>query len=199
MSFNLKRRYSAVAIFSEDLERVVLIHKQKPDWQAGKANLPGGKVEGFAPNRFACNGTGDWPRDHWHDIEEKAYINCAARELREETGLDVAAAALKLFCRLCFKTPEGDAAECCFFAARGDVDAARTVEAERVFVGEVAEVIAGGVSYHYWSDRAMSDECGIIPTMPNLPYIVAMARQCLRGGDTTKTWPLTVYENGATP
>ena len=144
------------------------------------------------------NGNPD-THDHWHDIEEKAYINCAARELREETGLDVAAAALKLFCRLCFKTPEGDAAECCFFAARGDVDAARTVEAERVFVGEVAEVIAGGVSYHYWSDRAMSDECGIIPTMPNLPYIVAMARQCLRGGDTTKTWPLTVYENGATP
>mgnify|MGYP000718169211 FL=1 len=45
MSFNPKRRYSAVAVFSDDLERVVLIHKLRPNWQAGKANLPGGKVE----------------------------------------------------------------------------------------------------------------------------------------------------------
>jgi len=40
-----RRRYSAVAVFSDDLERVVLIHKLKPAWQAGKANFPGGKVE----------------------------------------------------------------------------------------------------------------------------------------------------------
>ena len=196
MSFNPKRHYSAVAVFSDDLERVVLIHKLKPTWQAGKANLPGGKVE--AEKDYINADVEDW-QGTYEEACNEVYRRCAVRELREETGLDVAAAALKLFCRLCFKTPEGDAAECCFFAARGDVDAARTVEAERVFVGEVAEVIAGGVSYHYWSDRAMSDECGIIPTMPNLPYIVAMARQCLRGGDTTKTWPLTVYENGATP
>ncbi len=38
-------RYSAIAIFDKDLDRVVLIEKQKPAWQAGKANFPGGKVE----------------------------------------------------------------------------------------------------------------------------------------------------------
>lgn len=186
-----KRRYSAVAVFSDDLERIVLIHKLKPDWQAGKANLPGGKVE--AEKDYINADVEDW-QGTYEEACNEVYRRCAVRELREETGLDVAAAALKLFCRLCFKTPEGDAAECCFFAARGDVDAARTVEAERVFVGEVAEVIAGGVSYHYWSDRAMSDECGIIPTMPNLPYIVAMARQVLRGGAGTPRGGYVVEE-----
>lgn len=46
MSFSPKKRYSAVVVLSEDLERVVLIHKQKPDWQAGKANVPGGVLRG---------------------------------------------------------------------------------------------------------------------------------------------------------
>ena len=38
-------RYSAIAVFDKDLDHVVLIEKQKPAWQAGKANFPGGKVE----------------------------------------------------------------------------------------------------------------------------------------------------------
>ena len=29
--------------------------------------------------------------------------------------------------------------------------------------------------------------------MPNLPYLVTVAQQCLRGGDK---WPLTIYERG---
>ena len=38
----------------------------------------------------------------------------------------------------------------------------------------------------------------LLPTMPNLPWLVAMARQCLRGEDAA-AWPLTVYEAGAMP
>ena len=59
-----KRRYSAVALFSQDLEHVLLIHKQKPAWQAGKANFPGGKVD-----------AGETP--------EQALV----RELEEELGI----------------------------------------------------------------------------------------------------------------
>lgn len=131
MSFTPKHRYSAVAVFSEDLERV--IHKLKPAWQAGKANLSGGKVEE----------TKDWQCEYhpqnwishckcsksqqpgWEAIDHRdtdpnamAYLRCAARELREETGLDVATAALHLFCKLRFKSREGDNAECCFCAVR---------------------------------------------------------------------------------
>jgi len=40
MTWSPTRRYSAVAVFSQDLERVVLIHKLRPAWQAGKANFP---------------------------------------------------------------------------------------------------------------------------------------------------------------
>ena len=206
MSFNPKRRYSAVALFSENLERVVLIHKLRPDWQAGKANLPGGKVElSDIPGSWwsvhgDSHGLDLQPGDTWvtsfsEESFDIAYRRCAVRELREETGLDIAAAALKLFCRLRYVSREGNAAECCFFAARGDVDAARTMEAERVFVGEVAHVFDGIGAYDF--DPKTIGYRVELPTMPNLPYLVAMARQCLRG-EGGATWPLTVYENGAT-
>lgn len=152
MSFNPKRRYSAV--MSEDLERVVLIHKLRPAWQAGKANLPGGKVE-----------TSDWPpggADENPDYEGAAldaYHACAIRETREETGLDIDATALQLFCRLRFVSREGDAAECCFYACRGDVDASRTMETERVFAVEITDVFHGDSYHETYRNSGRSEPC----------------------------------------
>lgn len=192
MSFNPKRRYSAVAVLSEDLDSVVLIHKLRPDWQVGKANLPSEKV--------GLEDVAAWYRGsqgfNWltlaTDEAAAAHRRCVARELTEKTGLVVDAAALKPFCILRFKSREGDDAECRFYAVRGDVEAARTMEAEEVFCTDVVHVLRGTAhirrTWHdYW-----------VPTMPNLPYLIAMARQCLRGDDTA-TWPLTVYEAGAAP
>jgi 8-oxo-dGTP diphosphatase len=42
---NNKQRYVCGFLFSEDKSEVVLIQKNRPDWQAGKLNGVGGKVE----------------------------------------------------------------------------------------------------------------------------------------------------------
>ena len=167
--YNPKRRYSAVVMFSDDLEHVLLIHKLKPDWQAGKANFPGGKVEerDFSPNT-------------------DAYAFCATRELAEETGIFLGVAQLKLFCRLRFTSREGDEAECCFFTARGPVFDAQTKEVEQVFTAEVHEVIWDEAGYYKMGLAPYVH----VPVMPELPWLAAMAKEALE----TNCAPRTVYQ-----
>lgn len=57
-------KYSLGFIFTPDFEEVLLMHKTKPDWQKGKINGIGGKLE---------------PKED--------YIECLVRETQEETGL----------------------------------------------------------------------------------------------------------------
>lgn len=194
MSFCPKRRYSAVALFSQDLEHVLLIHKQKPAWQAGKANFPGGKVE-ESDHPSQCNSPDD---ASGCTCNLMLYRNCAHRELLEETGLDIPAAQLQLFCVLRFETAEEGTGECRFFTAVGQVFDAVTKEAERVFPCDVADVARGSASYEWWSNLGMNWETETLPTMPNLPYLVPMAQQCLRS-EGKGPWPLTIYESSVTP
>ena len=56
--------YTLGFIFNISLDRVLLIHKISPQWQAGKINGIGGKVE------------------EWEDP-----LDCIVREVKEETGL----------------------------------------------------------------------------------------------------------------
>lgn len=193
MNWSPKHRYSAIVVFSKDLERVVLIHKLKPAREAGKANLPGGRVEerDFQCLGWCFQGSQCEPCQARMNLGpnsfEFVYARCAFRKLREETGLEIAESALKIFSKLRFTTPEGDAAECCFFVARGDVDIARTVEAAEVFSTDVTHVLRQTAHIRRpWHDHW-------IPTIPSLPYLVAMARQCLHD-DWTTTWPLIVYD-----
>ena len=87
-------------LFSPDYSQVVLIEKQKPEWQAGKLNGVGGKIEpGEAPEQ------------------------AMRREFFEETGLDVP--AWQLFCKLNWR---GGCVH--FFRAIGDVNRTYTVEKE---------------------------------------------------------------------
>lgn len=192
-----RRRYSAVFVLDASLRRLVLVHKLSPEWQRGRANVPGGKVD-------AADGNSD-------DI---AFRVCAARELLEETGLDVVESALLHFASLKFPNPgDGGEAECCFYACVGDVDAARTMERERIFVAPVADVLRsdGGVPAvthdNFCTLRDQDFEVSdvqdakhpqrlstcVILTMSNLPWLLAMATQQLRGVDAA-SWPLTVVE-----
>ena len=150
-------RYSAIAIFDKDLDRVVLIEKQKPAWQAGKANFPGGKVE-------------------LQDAAQEAHLACAIRETTEETGLILDPSSVKHFATLRFTT-DGQPGECRFFCCIGDVDAATTREQERIFVDDVFSVMHGWASY--FRDPRYRH---FLDTMPNLPWLCAMARQRLRDG-----------------
>ncbi len=187
-----RRRYSAVAVFSDDLERVVLIHKLKPAWQAGKANFPGGKVEA---KDWPPHGCGPDENPDYLGAAEDAYRTAAARELTEETGLVVPVEALTLFCTLRFRSREGDDAECQFFTVKlpckgSDLDDhVKTVEDEEIFCDWVDGVMSGSLCKQY-----IMKPPTIIPTMSNLPWLTAMARQTLRGSSAT---PCIVYEAGA--
>ena len=63
----MMRTYACGFLFSEDRQRVLLIRKARPAWQAGKLNGIGGKLE-----------SGETPYD------------AQRREFREEAGTDIA-------------------------------------------------------------------------------------------------------------
>jgi 8-oxo-dGTP diphosphatase len=54
-------------LFSPDYKRLVLIKKNKPDWQKDLFNVPGGRLED----------------------RDKTYYHAVRREFYEETGLDI--------------------------------------------------------------------------------------------------------------
>lgn len=64
----MKQRYCLGFLFSEDLSRVVLIRKVKPDWQSGKLNGVGGKIEP-------------------HELGARGHRDAMCREFQEETSV----------------------------------------------------------------------------------------------------------------
>ncbi len=58
------KKYTLGYIFKPDLKKVLLVHKLDPEWQNGKINGVGGKVE-----------------------EGESALNCIVREIKEETNL----------------------------------------------------------------------------------------------------------------
>ena len=62
------KKYTLGFIFTPALDRVLLIHKIKPEWQAGKINGVGGKIESGEDS-----------------------LACMVREVREEAGLETSA------------------------------------------------------------------------------------------------------------
>lgn len=181
------KRYSCVAAFSHSLHDVLLIHKLRPAWQAGKANFPGGKVDA----------------DDWLDADGTqtsdaylAHINCAVRELREEAGLKLKADKLRHFCTLRFTT-HGEPGECWFYCTEADIARAKTQEEERIFMAPVSSVLQGEVTSTMTIRHpgVTTTSTYTLPTVSNLPWLCAAARQCLRGEDV-RAWPLLVVEHG---
>ncbi len=70
--------YVAGFAFDQDLDRVVLIEKVKPDWQKGKLNGVGGKVEAV----------------------DKSLSHAMSREFEEETSVNVTPDRWRLFSTL---------------------------------------------------------------------------------------------------
>ncbi|MBI2056050.1 MAG: NUDIX domain-containing protein [Candidatus Sungbacteria bacterium] len=60
------KKYTLGFIFNESLDQVLLIHKLRPDWQAGKLNGVGGKME-----------------------QGEDHFDCIVREVREESSLAI--------------------------------------------------------------------------------------------------------------
>lgn len=60
------KKYTLGFVFNKNLDHVLLMHKNRPDWQAGKINGLGGKLE-----------------------EGEDGVSCIQREVKEESGLDI--------------------------------------------------------------------------------------------------------------
>ncbi len=105
--------------FNPEGTKVVLIEKIKPDWQKGKINGIGGKLEG------------DELPIVWR-TESETYGTSMAREFKEETGIETKPDDWECFC-----TYSGKDWHMNIFRAFGDVTKAKTMEAEKVLVADV--------------------------------------------------------------
>jgi len=97
-------------LFSMDYEKVVLIRKNKPEWQAGKLNGIGGKVEPGERPMFAMK-----------------------REFAEEAGVEIG--WWRHFCVL-----EGGDWKVLFFVCMGDLSQVKQMEEEEIRIVEVAGI-----------------------------------------------------------
>lgn len=106
-----RQEYVLGFMFRPEKDRVALIRKSKPEWQRGKLNGIGGKVE-----------------------NESKYT-AMVREFREETGVETHGQQWEYFCRL-----EGSAFSVHCFTTVGDVYSCKTMEQEDVKIVDVNEI-----------------------------------------------------------
>lgn len=107
--------YVAGFLFNLELDRVALVRKNKPDWQAGKWNAIGGKIE-------------------LDEFPEQAM----AREFKEETGIHIEPKLWQQ--KVVLHKPT--VYEVYFMMARSpSVDSVRTMESETIEVHRVRDVL----------------------------------------------------------
>lgn len=142
--------YVAGFAFNQAKTDVLLIRKNRPDWQAGKWNAIGGHIE-----------PGESPR------------NAMRREFREESGLEVYS-----WNDLCALRGEGFVVHF-FYAENVDIRDSCSMTDELVAAFPVGAVT-----------------CFSYPTLPNVPWLLAMALSLDRG--ERANW-FYVQENGCLP
>lgn len=133
-------------MFDNALNKVVLIHKNKPEWQKGKVNGVGGKMEVV---RYA-NTTDERPILEEPDV-------AMAREFREETGYNTEPHEWTLFRSERFQN--GVIVHFLMATGRLREDLIQSMTDERVVVYDVDFVLGG------WR----------VNLMYNLPYLIEMA------------------------
>ena len=105
--------YSMGFLFDDKRERIVLIQKIRPNWQAGYWSVPGGHIE-----------------------EEEGPGRCCAREFREEAWLNIGLSEWQSFAIL---TRPG-AMVYCYMATSSRIDLVKTMTDETVRIFDVARV-----------------------------------------------------------
>lgn len=105
----MKKHYVVGFLFSEDYSRIVLIRKNRPDWQAGLLNGLGGKI----------------------NLLDETPVTAMKREFKEEAGVEIN--DWKEFLKL-----EGEVSVVYFFIATGDTTKVTTMETEIVDSYDVA-------------------------------------------------------------
>lgn len=104
-------RYVLGFLFNEDLTKVLLIRKQRPEWQRNLHNGVGGKVK-----------------------EGETLLGAMIRECREETGIEVS----DWYRHGSLWTPNG---LCAIFAATTDINRAKTMTDEAVVIQSINDMI----------------------------------------------------------
>lgn len=111
------QQYVAGFVFDPTGAFVALIKKEKPEWQKGRLNAIGGKIE-----------------------EGEEPIDAQVREFREETGVEIPATDWQQICKLLCRGP-GDPCEVFFFVAHSAlVFSVSSPTAEQVRVYRVSDL-----------------------------------------------------------
>ena len=127
--------YSCGFLFSPDRQRVLLIRKRRPAWQAGKLNGVGGKIE-----------PGESP------------AQAMRREFREEANLDIRDWQEVLTLTGADDAGSGIAWRGHFFRAFGEIDAARALTDEQLELHTVAALPNDTIPNLHWMIPLMLDE-----------------------------------------
>lgn len=110
----MKQKYVLGFLFNENMKHVVLIKKQKPDWQKNKYNGVGGKIDESDPSvQFAMQ-----------------------REFKEETSLLIQAHRWNFFCEM----EAEDWHVSCFWAIAETLESVETVTEEEVAIVPITAV-----------------------------------------------------------
>lgn len=161
-------RYVVGFMFSEDRSAVALIRKCKPEWQHGKLNGIGGKIE---PNEDA--------------------VQAMVREFKEETGADTEPGEWKHFAEA-IGVNNGDEAEefhCDFFASVGSLQRLRSAEYEQVELWQIGLMhlpSASSVENVAWLLRLALDHLAdgrpgfVTAIYPSSPTAAARSRRVCR-------------------
>lgn len=101
------KKYTLGFIFNSTLDKVLLIHKLRPEWQLGKLNGLGGKVE-----------------------EGENSLTCITREILEESGLIT---EKDLWIKIgSMNSPEKWTVDVFGYAYKGDMNNVKSIEDEQV-------------------------------------------------------------------